>query len=79
MYTLLSAILGILLKLYDDSIDTTAFTLENLENVRITVNKNANTQSVMIYGDVGLYEYPQITTELGDSLLTEVGAYLLIG
>ena len=50
-----------------------------LANVYITVNKNANTQSVMIYGDVGLYEYPQITTELGDSLLTEAGAYLLIG
>jgi hypothetical protein len=50
-----------------------------LDNVYITVNKNANTQSVMIYGDVGLYEYPQITTELGDSLLTEAGDYLLIG
>ena len=48
-------------------------------NTRITVNKNANTQSVMIYGDVGLYDYPQLTTELGDSLLTEAGNYILIG
>ena len=50
-----------------------------LDNVYVTVNKNANTQSVMIYGDVGLYAYPELVTELGDSLLTEAGAYLLIG
>jgi hypothetical protein len=50
-----------------------------LDNVYITLNKNANTQSVMIYGDVGLYPYPELTTELGASLLTEAGGYLLIG
>ena len=50
-----------------------------LYNTYITVNKNANTQSVMIYGDVGLYAYPELTTELGDSLLTEAGNYILIG
>jgi len=50
-----------------------------LANTRITVNKNANTQSVMIYGDVGLYNYPELTTEDGYSLLTEIGEYILIG
>ena len=45
----------------------------------ITVNKNANTKNVMIYGTTTLYAYPEITTESGDSILTESGAYLLIG
>jgi hypothetical protein len=54
-------------------------TLGPIANTLISVNKNANTQSVMIYGDVGLYEYPQLTTEDGYSLLTESGNYLLIG
>ena len=50
-----------------------------LDNAYITVNKNANTQSVMIYGDVGLYPYPELTTELGETLTTEAGSYILIG
>jgi hypothetical protein len=48
-------------------------------NATLTINKNAETQSVMIYGDVGLYEYPQLTTEDGYSLMTESGDYILIG
>ena len=50
-----------------------------LYNRYITVNKNANTQSVMIYGDVRLYGYPELVTETLDSLMTEAGAYILIG
>jgi len=48
-------------------------------NSRITLNKNANTQSVMIYGEVQYYDFPQLTTELGQSLLTEDGDFILIG
>ena len=50
-----------------------------IANTRITVNKNANTQSVMIYGDVGLYNTPELITEDGYSLLTESGLFILIG
>ena len=50
-----------------------------IANTRITVNKNANTQSVMIYGDVGLYNTPELVTEDGYSLLTESGLFILIG
>jgi hypothetical protein len=51
-----------------------------IANTFISVNKNANTQSVMIFGDVGLYNYPELTTEnYNYSLLTEAGAYILIG
>jgi hypothetical protein len=59
------------------SIDSAA--LGPIDNVYITVNKNANTQSVMIYGDVRLYQYPELVTETLDSLMTEAGAYILIG
>ena len=50
-----------------------------IANTFISVNKNANTQSVMIFGDVGLYNYPELLTEDGYSLLTEAGGYILIG
>lgn len=50
-----------------------------ITNTRITVNKNANTQSVMIYGDVGLYDTPQLVTENGESLMTENDLFILIG
>ena len=50
-----------------------------IANTRITVNKNANTQSVMIYGDVGLYDTPQLVTENEEPLLTESGLFILIG
>ena len=48
-------------------------------NSLITVNKNANTQSVIIYGLVGLYDYPLLTTESGDFILNEQNSYLRIG
>lgn len=50
-----------------------------IANTRITVNKNANTQSVMIYGDVGLYDTPQLVTENEESLMTENDLFILIG
>jgi hypothetical protein len=50
-----------------------------IANTRITVNKNANTQSVMIYGSVGQYDTPQLVTENEEPLLTESGLFILIG
>ena len=54
-------------------------TLGPIANTRITVNKNANTQSVIIYGDVGLYDTPQLVTENEESLMTENDSFILIG
>jgi hypothetical protein len=48
-------------------------------NSLITVNKNANTQSVMLYGLVKLYDYPELATEFGDLILDEQRRYLRIG
>ena len=48
-------------------------------NSLITVNKNANTQSVIICGVVGLYDYPLLITESGDFILNEQNSYLRIG
>jgi len=48
-----------------------------ISNTRITVNKNANTQSVMIYGDVSYYT-PGLTTENGYFVISENGDYLHI-
>jgi len=50
-----------------------------IANTRITVNKNANTQSVMIYGSVGQYDTPQLTTENEEPLMTENDLFILIG
>jgi hypothetical protein len=50
-----------------------------IANTRITVNKNANTQSVMIYGEIGQYDTPQLVTENGESLMTENDSFILIG
>jgi len=46
-------------------------------NTLITVNKNANTQSVMIFGDVSYYN-PGLTTENGYLVIGENGDYLHI-
>ncbi len=48
-------------------------------NSRITVNKNANTQSALIYGQVFVYDYPLLATEAGNEIITEQGTYLIIG
>ena len=48
-------------------------------NSLITVNKNANTQSVTLYGLVKLYDYPELATESGDLILDEQSRYLRIG
>jgi hypothetical protein len=48
-------------------------------NCTITVNKNANTQSAMIYGQVLLYDYPLLATETNNNIITEQGKYLIIG
>jgi hypothetical protein len=48
-----------------------------IANTRITVNKNANTQSVMIFGDVSYYN-PGLITENGYLVIGENGDYLHI-
>ena len=48
-----------------------------IANTRITVNKNANTQSVMIFGDVSYYN-PGLITENGYLIIGENGDYLHI-
>jgi hypothetical protein len=48
-------------------------------NSRITVNKNANTQTAFIYGQVFVYDYPLLATEAGNEITTEQGTYLIIG
>jgi len=48
-------------------------------NSRITVNKNANTQTAFIYGQVFVYDYPLLATEAGNDITTEQGTYLIIG
>jgi len=48
-------------------------------NSRITVNKNANTQTAFIYGQVFVYDYPLLATETGNEITTEQGTYLIIG
>jgi len=50
-----------------------------IANTRITVNKSANTQSVMIYGVIGQYDTPQLVTENEESLMTENDLFILIG
>lgn len=50
-----------------------------IENARITVDKSANTQDVMIYGVVGTYEFPELLTENGYILITESGITILAG
>ena len=50
-----------------------------INNALITVNKNANTQSVIIYGAIGLYNNPELTTESGYSIITESGNILIVG
>lgn len=50
-----------------------------VENARITVDKSANTQTVMIYGVVGTYEFPELMTEDGYILITESGITILAG
>jgi len=48
-------------------------------NSRITVNKNANTQTAFIYGQVFVYDYPLLSTEANNEIITEQGTYLIIG
>ena len=48
-------------------------------NSRITVNKNANTQTAFIYGQVFVYDYPLLATEANNEIITEQGTYLIIG
>ena len=46
-------------------------------NATLTINKNANTQSVMIFGDVSYYN-PGLVTENGYLIVSENGDYLHI-
>ena len=50
-----------------------------IENAYITVNKSANTDTVIVYGVIGPYEYPELLTENGYILITESGFTILAG
>jgi hypothetical protein len=50
-----------------------------IENAYITVNKSANTDTVLVYGIIEQYEYPELLTEDGYILITESGQTILVG
>jgi hypothetical protein len=50
-----------------------------IDNAFITVNKTANTDTCIVYGVIGPYEYPDLLTEDGLILLTESGKIILVG
>jgi len=50
-----------------------------IDNAFITVNKTANTETCIVYGVIGQYEYPELLTEDGLILLTESGKIILVG
>jgi hypothetical protein len=50
-----------------------------IDNAFITVNKTANTETCIVYGVIGAYEYPELLTEDGLILLTESGKIILVG
>jgi hypothetical protein len=50
-----------------------------VNNALITVNKTANTESCLVYGVIGPYEYPELLTEDGYILITESGITILAG
>lgn len=50
-----------------------------IDNAFITVNKSANTDTALVYGVIGPYEYPELLTENGYILITESGITILTG
>jgi len=50
-----------------------------VNNALITVDKSANTETCLVYGVIGFYEYPELLTENGYILITESGITILAG
>jgi hypothetical protein len=50
-----------------------------IDNAYITVNKSANTDTVIVYGVIEPYVFPELLTEDGKILLTELGFSILAG
>jgi hypothetical protein len=50
-----------------------------VNNALITVDKSANTETCLVYGVIGIYEYPELLTENGYILITESGFTILAG
>lgn len=50
-----------------------------VNNALITVDKSANTETCLVYGVIGQYEYPELLTENGYILITESGITILAG
>ena len=50
-----------------------------IDNAFITVNKSANTETCLVYGVIGQYEYPELLTENGYILITDSGITILAG
>ena len=50
-----------------------------VNNALITVDKTANTETCLVYGVIGQYEYPELLTENGYILITDSGITILAG
>ena len=50
-----------------------------VNNALITVDKSANTETCLVYGVLGFYDYPELLTENGYILITESGITILAG
>jgi hypothetical protein len=51
----------------------------NANNTLLSVNRTFTTRAVKIFGPVGIQFYPELTTEDGQSLITEDGQLILLG
>jgi hypothetical protein len=50
-----------------------------VDNALITVDKSANTETCLVYGVIGQFQYPELLTENGYILITETGITILAG
>jgi hypothetical protein len=51
----------------------------NANNVLLAVNRTLSTRAIRIFGPVGIQFYPELTTEDGQSLITEDERLILLG
>ena len=51
----------------------------NANNTLLSVNRTLSTRAVRIFGPVGIQFYPELTTEDGQTLITEDGRLILLG
>jgi hypothetical protein len=51
----------------------------NANNVLLSVNRTLSTRSIRIFGPVGIQFYPELTTEDGQTLITEDERLIILG